>query len=155
MAEEPEPQDPSRPGGSALDPQLSEWLQQRRQAVLATARRDGTPQTSNILFAFDGERAQISVTASRAKTANMRRHAGVVLHVLGDTFWQYAAITCIASLGPVSTEPGDQAGRDLLALYEQLAHPHSDPDEFFQAMVAEHRLVATLTPISAVASGLD
>lgn len=143
------------PGNSALDPQLTQWLQQRHQAVLATARRDGTPQTSNILFAFDGDRAQISVTTSRAKTANMRRHPGVVLHVVGDTFWQYAAVTCTATLGPVSTEPGDQAGRELLALYEALAHsPHPDADEFYQAMVSENRLVATLTPLSAVTSGL-
>jgi PPOX class probable F420-dependent enzyme len=145
----------SHPGNNALDPQLTQWLRQRRQAVLATARRDGTPQTSNVLFAFDGERARISVTTSRAKTANMRRHPGVVLHVLGDTFWQYAAVTCTASLGPVSSEPGDQAGQDLLALYEQIAQSaHPNPGEFYQVMVSERRLVAALAPVSAVTSGL-
>lgn len=140
---------------SALEPQLSQWLQTRHQAVLATARRDGTPQTSNITFGYDGETARISVTTTRAKVANMRRHPRVVLHVLGDTFWQYAAITCTARLGPVSAQPGDQAGRDLLALYEEIAHtPHPDAEEFYEAMVADQRLVAFLTPVSAVTSGL-
>jgi PPOX class probable F420-dependent enzyme len=139
----------------ALDPQLSQWLQTRHQAVLATARRDGTPQTSNVGFGFDGVTAQISVTATRAKVANMRRHPSVVLHVLGDTFWQYAAIACTSVLGPVSAAPGDQAGRDLLALYERVAHtPHPDAEEFYEAMVAEQRLVAFLTPVSAVTQGL-
>jgi PPOX class probable F420-dependent enzyme len=142
-------------GPSALDPELAQWLRQRHQAVLATTRHDGSPQTSNILYAFDGDQARISVTTSRAKTTNMRRHPAVVLNVLGDTFWAYAAVTCTATLGPVTSEPGDQAGRDLLAVYEQIAQSsHPDPDEFYQAMVAEHRLVATLTPVAAVTSGL-
>ncbi|MBA3906585.1 MAG: TIGR03618 family F420-dependent PPOX class oxidoreductase [Pseudonocardiales bacterium] len=139
-----------------MDPTLVTWLRPRHQAVLATTRRDGTPQTSNIVFGFDGTRAAISVTTSRAKTANMSRNPGVVLHVLGDSFWEYASISCTAMLGPVSLQPGDEAGRDLLALYDQVSGAaHPDPDEFFQAMVTEGRLVAFLTPISAVTSGLS
>jgi PPOX class probable F420-dependent enzyme len=145
----------SAPGNGALDLRLAQWLQQRHEAVLATTRRDDSPQTSNIMYAFDGERARISVTTSRAKTANMRRHPAAVLHVLGDTFWQYAAVTCRVTLGPVATEPGDEAGRELLALYQDVAHsPHPDVDEFYNAMVAENRLVARLTPVSAVTAGL-
>jgi PPOX class probable F420-dependent enzyme len=139
-----------------MDPALVTWLAPRHQAVLATTRRDGTPQTSNVVFSFDGDQAWVSVTAGRAKTANMRRNPGVVLHVLGDSFWQYAAISCTAELGRVSVQPGDEAGRDLLALYQRASgSAHPDPDEFFQAMVSEHRLAAVLTPVSAVSIGLS
>jgi PPOX class probable F420-dependent enzyme len=139
----------------ALDPRLTQWLEQRHQAVLATTRKDGSPQTSNVVYAFDGEQARISVTTSRAKTSNMRRHPVAVLHVLGDTFWQYAAVTCTVSLGPVTMVPGDEAGRELLGLYQDVARsPHPDVDEFFNAMVAENRLVARLTPVSAATAGL-
>lgn len=139
----------------ALDATLVQWLLPRHQAVLATVRADGTPQTSNILFTFDGEVARISITDDRAKTRNMRRQPGVVLHVLGDSFWQYLAVACRAELSPVSTEPGDATGRELLAVYEQNSgKPHPDPDEFFQAMVDDRRLVARLTPISATGSGV-
>jgi PPOX class probable F420-dependent enzyme len=141
---------------SALDPTLVAWLRPRHQAVLATTRRDGSPQTSNVVFGFDGSQARISVTASRAKTANMRRNPGVVLHVLGDSFWQYAAISSTARLTAVSVEAGDETGRELLALYEAVSGgPHPDPAEFFQAMVTESRLAAVLTPVSAVSSGLS
>jgi PPOX class probable F420-dependent enzyme len=139
-----------------LDQALLSWLRPRHQAVLATTRRDGTPQTSNVVFAFDGREAWISITTTRAKTANMRRNPGVVLHVLGDSFWQYAAISCTARLGAVSLQAGDEAGRDLLALYEAASGgPHPDPDEFFQAMVSDSRLAAILTPVSAVSAGLS
>jgi PPOX class probable F420-dependent enzyme len=139
----------------ALTAQGADWLRSRHQAVLATARRDGTPQTSNVVFAFDGSVARISVTTSRAKTVNMLRHPRVVLHVLGETFWQYAAITCEADISEPSTEPGDEVGRRLLELYESVAPAaHPDPDEFFRVQVAEGRVVATLTPITVVATGL-
>ena len=137
----------------ALDPAVVQWLKSRHQAVLATVRGDGTPQTSNILFTFDGELARISVTADRAKVANMRRQPGVVLHVLGDNFWQYLAVACRAELSQISTEPGDATGRELLEVYEQVGgKPHPKPDEFFQAMVDDRRLVIRLSPTSATGS---
>jgi PPOX class probable F420-dependent enzyme len=139
----------------ALDPALVQWLLPRHQAVLATTRGDGTPQTSNISFTFDGEVARISVTADRAKTVNMRRRPGVVLHVLGDSFWQYLAVACLAELTLVSAEPGDETGRELLAVYEQNAgKPHPNHNEFFQAMVDDRRLVARLTPVSAAGNSV-
>ncbi len=56
--------------------------------------------------------------------------------------------------GDVTTTPGDDAGRALLDTYESITgETHADPDEFFAAMVAEHRLVLTLVPTSVVGSG--
>jgi hypothetical protein len=78
-----------------------------------------------------------------------------VLHVLGDSFWQYQSVRATAELSPVTTTPGDAVGRELLEVYEAIAgQPHPDPQEFFQAMVDERRLVLTLTPISSVGFGL-
>ena len=137
----------------ALDPSVAQWITSKHQAVLATVRADGTPQTSNILFTFDGDVARISVTADRAKVANMRREPGVVLHVLGDNFWQYVAVACRAELTPISTEPGDATGRELLEVYEQIGgKPHPKPEEFLQAMVDDRRLVVRLHPTSATGS---
>ena len=133
---------------------MADWVRSRHQAVLATTRREGSPQTSNIVYAFDGVVARISVTNSRAKTVNMRRHPGVVLHVLGDSFWQYAALTCTASLSAPALDPGDEVCQQLLAVYEAIAPaPHPDRQEFFAVQVAEGRVVATLSPVSLVTSG--
>jgi PPOX class probable F420-dependent enzyme len=131
------------------------WVAHRHQAVLATSRADGTPQTSNVAFAYGDGAARVSVTADRAKTRNLQRRPRGVLHVLGDTFWQYAAVTVAAELTPVTTAPGDGVGRGLLGLYEAIrGEPHPDPDEFFAAMVQERRLLLILTPLSVTGSGL-
>jgi PPOX class probable F420-dependent enzyme len=131
-----------------------EWLTGRTQVVLVTTRADGSPQSSNVLAWFDGSVFRVSVTADRAKTRNLARDPRAVAHVLGDDFWTYASVSCVAGLGDVTTEPGDDAGRDLLAVYEAITGKrHPDPDEFFAAMVAERRLVLTLEPRSVAGSG--
>lgn len=138
-----------------LDERVLGWLSRRHQAVLATTRADGTPQTSNVVYAVRNGQVLISVTADRAKTRNLRRHPAAVLHVPGDTFGQYAAVTCSASLGEASLRPGDATGQQLLAVYEAIrGRPHPDPDEFHRAMVDERRLLITLTPLTATSWGI-
>ena len=132
-----------------------DWIAARHQAVLVTIRADGSPQTSNIAYHLYDGKARVSVTADRAKTANLRRDPRAVLHVLGDSFWQYASVRVSASMSPVTAEPGDDVGRELLEMYNAMAPmPHPDPQEFFAAMVAEKRLVLSLTPVSVVGMGL-
>jgi len=132
------------------------WLAGRHQAVLVTLRADGSPQTSNVAFALLDGVAKVSVTDDRAKTHNLRRDPRGVLHVLGDTFWQYVSVRVTAELGAVSAVPGDEAGRELLETYEAITgSAHPDPSEFFEAMVTDRRLVLRLTPVSAVGQGVD
>jgi PPOX class probable F420-dependent enzyme len=140
-----------------LPTSLRDWLADRHRAVLVTLRRDGTPQTSNLSFDFDPatETFGISVTEDRAKTRNLRRDPRGVLHVLGDDFWTYASVSIRATLGEVTAEPGDAAGQALLRVYERITGgPHPDPAEFYDAMVQDHRLVLSLTPVGFVGSNL-
>ncbi len=142
---------------AVLPESLVAWLADRHQAVLVTLRRDGSPQTSNIAFAYDAASGtfEVSVTDDRAKTRNLRRDPRGVLHVLGDSFWGYASISVRATPGEVSTEPGDEAGQALLRLYERVSGgPHPDPDEFYAAMVSDHRLVLRLSPLGYSGSNL-
>ena len=131
-----------------------EWLTGRTRAVLVTTRADGSPQSSNVLTAFDGTAFRVSVTSDRAKTRNLARDPRAIVHVVGDDFWSYASVSCTATLSEITTVPGDDAGRALLSVYESITgETHSDPEEFFAAMVAEHRLVLTLVPTGVVGSG--
>jgi PPOX class probable F420-dependent enzyme len=121
------------------------FLADHHQGVLITLRADGRAQSSNIAYSFADGVARISVTADRAKTANLRRDGRAVLHVVGESFYQYVSASGSAELSAVSTEPGDESGQELLALLNAVApEPHSDPDEFFQAMVDDDRLVVRL-----------
>jgi PPOX class probable F420-dependent enzyme len=121
-------------------------LADRHEAVLVTLRQDGSPQSSNVMYALRDGVARVSVTAQRAKTRNLRRDPRCLLHALGSTFWEYAAVPATAELSDITTTPGDAVGRELLEVYEAITGKrHDDPDEFFAAMVAEQRLVARLT----------
>ena len=126
----------------------------QRLGVLVTLRGDGRPQSSNVVYALDGDRVRVSVTDDRAKTRNLRRDPRAVLHVSTPDGSAWAALDGTVELSAVSSEPGDAAGRALAELYTAVAgqeHPHWD--EFFAAMVAERRLVATLTVKSAYGGG--
>ena len=63
------------------------------QSVLTTLRRDGRPQLSNVVHAVDDDGViQISTTADRAKTANLRRQPWAALKVDGESFWSSAVV---------------------------------------------------------------
>lgn len=66
------------------DPQLREFLQVRRNAVLATIRRDGTPQLSPVWFLWTGERFIFSAGRQTAKAPNLRRDPRVTLCIIDD-----------------------------------------------------------------------
>jgi len=133
-----------------------EWLTRQHQAVLITLRSDGSPQSSNVLTAFDGDVFRVSVTAGRAKTRNLARDPRAIVHVLGGNFWAYASVTCSASLGSVSTSAGDAAAQDLLRLYNDISEAsHPNPQEFFDVQVAEQRLLLTLRAESISGAGWD
>ena len=76
------------------------------RGVLATAKADGRPQRSNIMFtAADDGLVRISVTASRAKTANMARDPWVSLHVTARNLWSYVVIEADVTLPVGSPAP--------------------------------------------------
>jgi PPOX class probable F420-dependent enzyme len=118
---------------------LTSLIADHRRGVLVTLKRDGRPQLSNIAYGFDGEVVRISVTADRAKTKNLSRDPRASLHVTTPDFWRWAVAEGTAELSPLTTEPGDATGRELLEL-----HDHPDPDEFFAAMVGDRRQVVRL-----------
>jgi len=57
------------------------FLRQHRLAVLATGRRDGSPQVSTIYYDYDGADIVISVTSDRWKWKNAIRQPKVALLV--------------------------------------------------------------------------
>lgn len=119
------------------------FLAERHWGVLVTLKAsDGRPQLSNVGYALLDDRIQVSVTETRAKTANARRDPRVSLHVSSQDFWTYVVAEGDAELSATTTVPGDKTGDALLRLYQATAgKPHPDVDEFFQAMVDERRLV--------------
>ena len=123
-----------------------ELVARHRLGVLVTLRRDGRPQTSNVVYALDGRQVRVSLTEGRAKTRNLRRDPRGALHVSTPDGSAWAAVEGDAHLSPVTTTPGDDTGRALADLYVAISgSEHPDWDEFHRAMVEERRLLLTLS----------
>lgn len=114
--------------------------------VLATIKRDGRPQLSNVSYWFDPRALaiEVSVTEPRAKTRNLRRDARASIYVPSDDGWAYAVAEGDASLTPPAADPHDDTVEALIALYRNIAGEHSDWDEYRRAMVDDRRVLLTL-----------
>lgn len=126
------------------------WAAERRLGVLITIRSDGRPQSSDIVYTVSDGAFVISVTAGRAKTANLRRDPRAVLHISDEKAWSYVSLDGRVELSPVTASPSDATSDALVDYYERVAGgPHPDWDEYRQAMIDERRLIARFTPTSA------
>lgn len=125
---------------------LTDLIAGRWMGVLATIRRDGRPQLSTVVYAFDRDRGliRVSVTDDRAKTANLRRDPRASFHVGSDDGWAYAVADARAELTPVAADPADATVEELVGLYRSIQGEHPDWDDYRRAMVAERRLVLRL-----------
>src|SRR6478752_2247868 len=119
--------------------------------VLATIKRDGRPQLSNVAYHFDPRAVaiQVSITEPRAKTRNLRRDPRASILVSSDDGWSYAVAEGEAQLTAPAADPRDDTVEALIALYRSIAGEHPDWDEYREAMVTDRRVVLTL-PISHV-----
>lgn len=119
---------------------------ENRRSVLVTIKRDGRPQSSNVMHVVDDGTFLVSVTDDRAKTRNARRDPRVSLHVSAPDFWSYVVVDGRADLTPVAADPGDDTVDALVAYYRAAAGEHPDWDEYRRVMVAEKRLLLRVTP---------
>jgi PPOX class probable F420-dependent enzyme len=122
----------------------------QQRGVLATIRRDGRPQMSNVSFAvLPGNRFRVSVTDTRAKTQNMRRDPRAALHVNDPTWGQYVVLDGAVELSEVAKAPDDGTVEQLVDYYRIARGEHPDWDEYRAVMVDEGRIAATITVTSA------
>jgi PPOX class probable F420-dependent enzyme len=131
-----------------VDPRMLAFVASRHAGVLATVKRDGRPQLSNLFYAWDDEQqlARVSVTADRAKTKNLQADPRVTLHVSSPDFWTWVAVEGTAELTPVAAQPDDATVEELITYYRGISGEHEDWDEYRAAMVADRRLVVRFTP---------
>jgi PPOX class probable F420-dependent enzyme len=113
--------------------------------VLVTLKRDGRPQLSNVTYVFDGERIRVSLTDGRAKTKNLRRDPRASLYVDGPGGRSYVVLEGKAELSPVAADPYDEVVEELVDYYRTASGEHPDWDEYRRVMVADKRLVLSMT----------
>jgi PPOX class probable F420-dependent enzyme len=138
-------------GRQVFDDKLLAVISGNSLGVLATIKRDGRPQLSNVSYHFDPRELviRVSITEPRAKTRNLRRDPRASLLVDADDGWSYAVAEGTAELTPPAAAAADDTVEALIALYRNIAGEHPDWDEYRQAMITDRRVVLTL-PISHV-----
>ncbi|MEY2400859.1 MAG: hypothetical protein QOJ08_970 [Ilumatobacteraceae bacterium] len=117
--------------------------------MLTTLKRDGRPQLSNITYGVIGGVIKISVTAGRAKYANLSRDPRASLHVTSDDFWSYVVVEGDAELSDVATKPDDPAVDELVDYYRAIAGEHPDWDDYRKVMVSDKRVIVRIKPTHA------
>jgi PPOX class probable F420-dependent enzyme len=129
-----------------FDDKLLALISGNSLGVLATIKRDGRPQLSNVSYHFDSRNLaiQVSVTEPLAKTRNLRRDPRASVHVPSDDGWAYAVAEGDAVLTPPAASPDDDTVEALIALYRNIAGEHPDWDDYRRAMVDDRRVLVTL-----------
>ena len=132
-----------------LDTALA-FARDRRDGVLLTVKRDGRPQSSNVIYTVgDDGVIRVSITADRAKYTNLVRDPRASMHVSADDFWAYVVLEGDVELSAVAAAPDDATVEELIELYRSMVGEHPDWDAYRTAMVTDQRCVVRLTPTHA------
>ena len=119
---------------------------EQHHAVLATMRRDGTPQMSPVAATVDGQgRVVVSSRQTAFKVRNLRRDPRVWLCVLSDGFYG----RWIQVGGSVRIVELPKAMDALVDYYRSISGEHPDWDDYRAAMHRERRVLLQIELTSA------
>jgi len=87
----------------------------------------------------------VSMTAGRAKTANLRRDRRATLEVTSPDGLAWATAEGMATLTGPGTDPHGREVEALVNYYRIAAGEHPDWDEYRSVMVADRRVLMAMT----------
>jgi PPOX class probable F420-dependent enzyme len=118
-----------------------------RLGVLATIKADGRPQLSPVMPFYDREAGTltVSMTEGRAKTANLRRDPRAALEVTSADGRSWATAEGPVTLVGPGTDPHGPEVEALVAYYRAAAGEHPDWDDYRATMVADRRVLMTMS----------
>lgn len=87
----------------------------------------------------------VSMTEGRAKTANLRRDPRAALEVTSPDGWAWATAEGAVTLTGPGTDPHGPEVEALVRYYRLAAGEHPDWDEYRSVMVADRRVLMTMT----------
>ncbi len=121
-------------------------LAEQHHAVLATLRRDGTPQMSPVAATVDDQgRVVVSTRQTAFKVRNLRRDPRVWLCVLSDGFYG----RWIQVGGAVRIVELPEAMEGLVDYYRRISGEHPDWDDYRAAMQRDQRVLLQIELTSA------
>ncbi|MGD0983814.1 MAG: PPOX class F420-dependent oxidoreductase [Acidimicrobiales bacterium] len=118
-----------------------QFITRHHRAVLATTRRDGSPQLSLVTAGVDGDTVVVSTRETANKTKNLRRQPRASLLVFTDAFYG----DWVQVDGPVEIVSLPEAMGGLVTYYRQISGEHPDWDEYRAAMERDRRVLLRMT----------
>jgi PPOX class probable F420-dependent enzyme len=115
--------------------------------TLATIRRDGRPQLSDVNYTADEQTRvlRVSTRETLAKVHNLRRDPRGSLRVPGPGGGGYVVADVHATFSAPSAEEHDATVEELVEVYRLIrGEEHPDWDDYRRAMVADGRIVLSL-----------
>jgi PPOX class probable F420-dependent enzyme len=150
--------EPGRGPGPAkpTEETLSRLLGAHTMGALATVNREGFPHLSTIAYTWDpAERvARIASPLGRAKVRQLARNPRAALYVSSADYLSFAVAEGLGEVSPVSIVPGDDTGRELLAMRPPFLDP-GDEAVFLRNMVEDQRVVIRLRVSRLHGGGID
>jgi PPOX class probable F420-dependent enzyme len=118
------------------------FIKDNPRCVLATRRRDGTPQMSPVIAAVDDEgRLMISTRETAYKTKNLRRDPRASVCFLTNEF--FGGFVQVDGTAELISLP--EAMDLLVDYYRRLSGEHPDWDDYRAAMERDKRLIVRIT----------
>jgi|SRR5581483_2448191 PPOX class probable F420-dependent enzyme len=133
-----------------LDPLVAEFLKEHRLCVLATGRRDGSPQQSLVAYHFDGTDFAISARAPSAKARNARRQERVSVAVADGP-----RVVVVYGTARLVRDPEEVLRYNLTRLLPPRQQADVDRDALARRLRDEDRVVIVVTPEKYLASRLE
>lgn len=118
-----------------------QFITRHHRSVLATTRRDGSPQLSLVTAGVDGDTVVVSTRETANKTKNLRRQPRASLLVFTDAFYG----DWVQVDGPVEIVSLPEAMGGLVTYYRQISGEHPDWDEYRAAMERDRRVLLRMT----------
>ena len=116
-----------------------DYLRTHHRAVMATMRRDGTPQLSPVTVSVDADGdAVVSSREPAVKTKNVRRDPRAWLCVIPDAFFGERFVQVEGEVTVVSLP---EAMEGLVDYYRSVSGEHPDWDDYRAAMERERRVL--------------
>lgn len=114
--------------------------------VLATIKSNGLPQLSPVTSVYDrdSDTIYVSMTAGRAKTANLRRDPRAAIEFTSADGFTWATAEGTVTLTGPATDPDGPEVDALVEYYRLGAGEHPDWREYRDVMVSDRRVLMAL-----------